>query len=509
MPRRFRGAEGTSQRMPVELLALAGPLLEQGREVRIVDGNVEERALDRVRAECEGALCLGVSCILGHQITDGAAAARRVREALPRLPIIWGGWFPTTMPEPFFREDLADAVVSGQGEVTFADLATHIERGADLEEVPGIVLQRDGELCHTASRKIADLNDLPPMPFGLLDYERYFRSDPSYPMLRHFYEAARGDGRFPETVRTFWYVSSWGCPNNCRFCCSPAVTGRRWTALKPDRMAGELEGLMRRHRLDVICFCDANFFASPRRVLEYCRLARESMPGILWIGTGEPETLVLMGEDGARAIAESGCFAIFVGAESGSRETLGLIDKDYDPALTADCTRLLLRHGIVPILSYMVGLQGEPERSVEETIEQCCRIKAAHPNVPVTILRYLPLPGSGLYAGALEAGFQEPESLEAWGETGEVSYYGRSALKVLTRSQEKAVSRLRYIYFWWLDLPWAKGRLGRIERLLRGCALFRLKHRLLSFPVEFLAWRLVRYGARAIRRSTRFPPSTQ
>jgi len=504
MPKRFKGADGTSQRMPVELLSLAAPLIEQGREVRIVDGNIGADAHERLLAECDGALGLGISCILGYQIIDGVAAARQVRNAYPGLPIIWGGWFPTTMPELFFREGIADAVVSGQGEVTFADLLEHLESGANLEEVAGIILHRNNELLYTPARKIADLNDLPPMPFGLLDYEDYFLSDPSYPLLRHFYAAARGAQRFPETVRSFWYVSSWGCPNNCRFCCSPGVSGRRWTALGPERVARELEGLIRRHRLDVICFCDANFFVSPRRVLEFCRIAHEGGLQVLWTGSGEPETLLRIGEDGVRAISEGGCFTIFVGAESASRETLGLIDKDYDPALTEECTRLLLRHRIVPILSYIVGLPQEQGRSIEETIEQCCRIKAAYPNVPITIHRYLPMPGSGFYAEALGAGFPEPTSLEGWGEIEDFSYYTRSSLKVLTDSQEKTLSRLRYIYFRYLDLPWARGKLGRAERLLRACAHYRVKRRLLSFPVEFWAWRVLCAVVRRIGRGVGF-----
>ena len=500
MPRRFRGTAGTSQRMPLELLALAGPLLEAGREVRIIDGNVEPEAHDRVVEACAGALCLGISSILGHQIADGAALARRVRSARPALPIVWGGWFPTTVAEPFFREGLADVVVRGQGEATFAELVERLEDGSDLAGTAGLTLHRDGELLHTPARKIVDINQLPPMPFDLLDHETYVRSDPSYPMVRGLYAAARRGERLPAEVRAFWYLSSWGCPNNCRFCCSPGVSGRRWTALKPERMAEELAHRVRRHRVDVVCFCDANVLASPRRALEYCRIAREMGLSVPWTGTGEPETLVRMGDDGVRTLAESGAFALFVGAESASRETLTLLNKEYDPAHTEACVELLERHRIVPILSYIVGVHGESERSTEETIAQCCRIKGAHPNVPITILHHLPLPGSDFYSESLDAGFREPTSLEGWSGMGESSYYVKSAMKALSPARERELFRLRQFYFRLLDLPWTKDRLGWSDRLYHAIARYRVGKRRFTFPVEYWAWRLARSGRRLARK---------
>ena len=70
----------------------------------------------------DGALLLASSCILGFQVTHGARVAKAVRERFPDLPIIWGGWFPSVVPELYLQEGIADAVGLGQGELTFGDV---------------------------------------------------------------------------------------------------------------------------------------------------------------------------------------------------------------------------------------------------------------------------------------------------------------------------------------------------------------------------------------------------
>ena len=121
------------------------------------------------------------------------------------------------------------------------------------------------------------------------------------------------------------------------------------------------------------------------------------------------------------------------------------------------------------------------------TLEQCRRIKSRYPNTSITILNYLPLPGTGLYHDSVKAGFVEPGSLTEWGELGEASYYAGPTFNNLRSSQARAVSRLRHFYFHLIDLPWQKARLGLAERILRRFAVVRIRYGFLRLPVEFWA----------------------
>ena len=496
MPRRFRTDEqGTSQMMPVELLALAGPLLESGYGVQIVDANLQQGPLDQLLEACRGSLCLGISCILGHQIIDGLQAARQVRKRYPDLPIVWGGWFPSVMPALFLEEGVADLVVIGQGEVTFLEVVDRLARGETIEQTPGLAFRTDGRVQYTARHKICELEELPPMPFSLLDYDTYQRSDPRVPAVQYFWSAAKNRKWPKEDIRLFWYLTSWGCPNNCGFCCSAGVTERRWTALSPKRILDDLEPLTVENRIDAVGFCDANFLVSRKRILELCRMKQDRRMGFYWQASADPTTIVRMNGSELETLSESGCYCLFVGAESGAQATLKTIRKGHEPVENERSAELLLRHRITPILSYIVGVPGEEPDSVRQTLDQCRRIKARHPNAIVAIFHYLPLPGSGLYEASVEAGFVPPTSLEGWAEVGEASYYAGPTFDNLRRSHEKEVTRLRYMYFHAVELPWQKEKLTLAEKFLRQTSIVRLRYRLLALPLEFWA---VKAGTRFI-----------
>jgi len=111
-----------NQKQPIEILALAGPLLQNGYDVILIDASVRERYIDELITHCEGALCLGISSIFGYQVYQAATVSKMIRERFPDLPIVHGGWYPSVDPDSFLNNGLADAVVRQQGEETFLEL---------------------------------------------------------------------------------------------------------------------------------------------------------------------------------------------------------------------------------------------------------------------------------------------------------------------------------------------------------------------------------------------------
>ena len=127
LPHRANPAQGvrvSADLLPLELLQIAGFPDQEGYEVVLIDSMIHEDYMDRVMEACDGALLFASSCILGYQVTHGAQVASAVRQRFPELPIIWGGWFPSVVPETYINEGIADAVALGQGELTFRDVAT-------------------------------------------------------------------------------------------------------------------------------------------------------------------------------------------------------------------------------------------------------------------------------------------------------------------------------------------------------------------------------------------------
>src|SRR5882672_2771677 len=149
-----RGEMFSADLLPLELLQIASGPVADGYEIVMIDAMIEPDYLKKVLEACDGALCFASSCILGFQVAHGARVAQAVRAKFPKLPILWGGWFPSVQPEVYFREGIADAVGLGQGELTFWECVQALESGTDLADVSGLCVWRDGKPVYTAHRAV-------------------------------------------------------------------------------------------------------------------------------------------------------------------------------------------------------------------------------------------------------------------------------------------------------------------------------------------------------------------
>src|SRR4051794_32538020 len=104
-------------RFPLSLLTLAEALERRGHQADIVDGNVERDPVAAVLARLHAGSydVLGVSVMGGPQVDTALRLSDAVRERLPRLPIVWGGYFPSLYPDAALTGSPADYLVRDQG----------------------------------------------------------------------------------------------------------------------------------------------------------------------------------------------------------------------------------------------------------------------------------------------------------------------------------------------------------------------------------------------------------
>src|SRR5262245_46205312 len=138
---------------PLALLHLAAPLVDRGYRVSIVDSAVSGDSVADVLRECQDAACLGISMVTGPMIVQGVEVARAVRAAHPELPIVAGGWHPSILPEQTLQSPYIDAVVKGQGEITFTEIVDRYATGErDLGGIAGSLYQKDGKAVWNGDR---------------------------------------------------------------------------------------------------------------------------------------------------------------------------------------------------------------------------------------------------------------------------------------------------------------------------------------------------------------------
>ncbi|MCH2583414.1 MAG: B12-binding domain-containing radical SAM protein, partial [Planctomycetes bacterium] len=401
-----RGEMFSADLLPLELLQIATGPAAEGYEIVLLDAMIEENYIEKVLEACDGALCFASSCILGYQVYDGYVAAKMVREKHPGLPIIWGGWFPSVIPEMYLEANIADAVCIGQGEIAFNEIVQAIESGEDLANLPGLAVQRDGRTVYTDHREVVGFDKFQPVPWHLLEYERYaeLQIRPTQKKVRHRFPLP-GKWTPENPPRAFSHFSSFGCPEPCTFCCSPAITGRRWKAIPGKQLAEEIAELQARFKFDVLRFQDANFGVAEKRTKEFCQELVDLQVPIHWNGTIEVETIMRYKKETLDLLEESKCHLLWLGAETGTKEMQERIKKNIGIDNIPKAVGELAKRNIVPGTFWIIGYPGETQKSMEETLRQAAKVKHAFPIAGSEVYPFRPIPGTEDWDAAVKLGY--------------------------------------------------------------------------------------------------------
>lgn len=439
----------------------------------MLDANVEPAWRQRLIDECRDSLMLGISCMTGPQINFGLEAARLVRDAGLGLPIIWGGYHPSILPEQTSLNEYVDAVVRGQGELTLLELAGVLSQGEDFTGVDGLTFTRDGETVNNPGRKVEDINKFPRLP--------YERLDNPYQYLNNMHVGSR----------VINYVSSQGCPARCQFCAEPLVYGRRWKAYTPDRVISDLEFLESTFGVNGIMYFDSTYFVNERRAREISEKMVERGMKFGWAANARAPQLGKFDEETFDILKKSGLWAFLVGAESGSESQLETMQKDIDPEDILEAARVASRHGIKISYSFIVGFPGEAEREVEETwqvMEQVSQIVGEYNS---QLHFYAPTPGNALYDRALEMGLKGPESLEEWAAfstvKGDLPWMGKDFINRMRQRE--------FYYVYGYPSEWVRRRASRSKlrkayvKLASTLSATRCRHHYWGIPLD---WWLLR-----------------
>jgi radical SAM superfamily enzyme YgiQ (UPF0313 family) len=456
----------SKDQLPLPLMTIAAWPDREGYEVVLIDANLgsPESMHRRVVEACEGALLYATTGILGHQVADGFDCSTAVRAAYPKLPMFIGGWWASVVPEMHLETGLYDAVCLGQGELTFRDIVHAVESGASLEGVPGLMLHRDGAFVRTAPRRVAGWDELLDPPWHLIDMAAYRDAQLQARPAREAARMITPPGFNGRPVWGITYYSSFGCPEPCTFCCSPLVTGQRWMAMPADRMLDDLCGLHERWGFDCVRFYDANFGVHEQRVKAFCDgLIAHGSP-FQWHAMMQTFSLLRWKPATLGVLRDGGLYHALMGAETGDdgmRELVGKHAKSGDNVASAE---LLEKLGIASLFSYILGYPDETEESMMRTLDECRHIAATCSLARPMPWPYRPIPGTELYARALELGFRAPATLSEWGgRVGEYHLWSNESWpNQIPRSVKEA--RKTFEHYTSLSLGLTRGRIGWWER---------------------------------------------
>lgn len=277
------------------------------------------------------------------------------------------------------NEKMADLML--KTDPTWTPAPAEAVAGGDLSSIKGLAWRDHSEIKLNWDRPfIPDLDDLPLPMNHLLPMNQY-----RLPMIKGPY--------------TF-VVPSRGCPAGCKYCIKHVSYNYSVRVRSAENIMAELWSLKKQGINNVMLYADL-FTVNREHVVSIARAMIEEKIDMKWMCNSrvdyvDEEMLSLMGQ--------SGCHMISWGIESGSEEILKRARKGASPAKAEQALRWAKQAGIKNFGYFIIGLPGETEETIQQTIAFSKRLP-----LDVAIFHIAaPYPGTPFFYEVVENGWFRP-----------------------------------------------------------------------------------------------------
>lgn len=281
----------------------------------------------------------------------------------------------------------ADVLVIGEGEQSMLELVEAVEKGLSphFGHIPGLAFRDiDGQITQTAARKhLREVDELPMPNRKKIKLDQYLDTWKTH------------HGRSSITVST-----QRGCPYTCRWC-STAVYGQSYRRRSAKQVAEELKYLKEVYQPDQVWFVDDVFTVSHKWLAAFRDEVIEQDAIVPFECITRAERL---SEDVLAMLKESGCFRIWIGAESGSQRIIDAMDRRVEAKQVQEMTIRTRQLGIETGTFIMLGYPGETEADIYLTLDH---LKQANPDFFTITVAY-PIRGTGLFEDIKDKITNEP-----------------------------------------------------------------------------------------------------
>jgi len=370
---------------PLGILYISGYLEDQGIQNEVYDTTFSSKKAFRTYLLTYRPRLIGIYVNLMTKL-NVLETIRFVKEHLTETTIILGGPEVRYSAENFLRYG-ADYIVIGEGEETMTELVNSlILVPADIDDdspgqadstsrksIAGIAfLDNDNFVQNPERQKIKDLNDLSIPNRKKINLRQYLDAWKTF------------HGKNALSVSTMR-----GCPYTCKWC-SRAVYGLSYRRRNPDKVVEELVQIKKEYNPDSLWFVDDVFTISHKWLTSFRDELRKHNLLIPYECITRADRL---NEEVILMLKETGCFRVWIGAESGSQKVIDLMDRRVDVNQVREMIQLTRKHGIEAGTFIMLGYPGETEEDIEETIRH---LKKSNPDYFTITVAY-PIKGTELY----------------------------------------------------------------------------------------------------------------
>lgn len=285
--------------------------------------------------------------------------ARIAKEVNPSCTVVMGGVYPTVLAEDVIKDTNVDYAMIGYAEGRLDKLVTYILEGRynEIDKFPGLAYREGNqEVLHPIDTYIGDVDEMVKPDYSLVDLEKYISYNDMN--VANFIASTN--------KRNATVITSYGCPNNCLFCATRTISGRKTAFRKPEDVLEEIDYLVEKYHVDCITFADDCILTDRKR-------AEAIFQGIIdrkYNLELKVTTLAAwhLDEDILKLMKEAGFSRIGIAIESGCERVLHqIIRKPLKLEIIPPLVKLFKKYDILMTADFIIGIPGETWEDIRET----------------------------------------------------------------------------------------------------------------------------------------------
>lgn len=268
----------------------------------------------------------------------------------------------------------ADVILLGEAELSLEETINAFEKNIPLKNIQGIAFSEGEKVMLNSKREIIKNPDVLPIPaYDLADINYY----------KHQWE--KHHGYFSLNIST-----TRGCPFKCNWCAKP-IYGNRYNVHSTSRTVDLIEMLMTKYDVNHFWMTDDIFGLKPGWINSFADEVKKRK--LKFNYKIQSRVDLLLQENNIKALAESGCSEVWVGAESGSQKILDAMDKGTTVEQIYEATSLLKKHGVKPCFFLQFGYPGEKKEDIDLSLKMLFELMPHDIGISVSY----PLPGTKFF----------------------------------------------------------------------------------------------------------------
>ena len=305
---------------------------------------------------------VGITNNYTNQLCDVLELSKLIKGTLPNSFVVLGGAHAKFDHENLVKEKEIDAVVRGEGEITFKQLVLALYDKESLTKIKGLTFRKNNMPKINPDRSlIKDINSLPIPDRSFIPYEKYLAKTP-----KAYFR--------PKNKPVATLFTSRGCPFNCIFCSTQKFWTKKWRPRNPENMVKEIEYLMKTYGVKEISFEDDQFMGDKNRIKEFCKLViKKKLKITLIVPPGISPAL--LDEKIMRVMKRAGFYRICFSIDVGTNQARNYVKKPVRLEKMRGLIKRANNLGFWTFATFVIGFPFEKIQDIKDTIKYAYNLR--------------------------------------------------------------------------------------------------------------------------------------